>query len=373
MNSIYIHIPFCKRKCFYCDFYSLEDNAPVDQFIKSLKTEIDIYHEKNYFSEVQTIYFGGGTPSIIEHRYIHEILEHLNKYYSINSNAEISIEANPGSITKETLIKYKEYGINRISIGIQSFIQKELDFLERIHSVKEAKEAILTAKDSGFDNVSLDLIYAIPFASLDDWKYNLDTALSFEPKHISAYSLIFEEGTRLYNDMLEKKIRPIEEEIEAQMYEYAIRFLDSNKYNHYEVSNYALSGFECQHNKNYWNFSNYIGLGPSAHSFVNRSRHWNFRDLRNYISSLNQNIPPVESMEYINNEMLLEEIVFLGLRSNGIDLDKIKKEFDVDFYEKNRNIIDDLLNSGYIKSENRKILLTEKGFLICDEICKKLI
>jgi oxygen-independent coproporphyrinogen-3 oxidase len=373
MNSIYIHIPFCDRKCFYCDFYSIENSSYIDSYIDSLKKEIDLCSEKKYFSEIQTIYFGGGTPSKIPAVRIEEILNQINKYFTLNTKAEISIEVNPGSITKTSLKQYKEFGINRLSIGIQSFIQKELNFLERIHTVGEAQEAILSARESGFSNISIDLIYAIPNSSVENWKYNLKTALKFEPSHISAYSLIFEEGTRLFDEMKQNRIISVSEENEAEMYEFTMGFLQKNGYNHYEVSNYAIPGFECNHNKNYWNFSNYLGLGPSAHSYIDKKRWWNFRDIKKYISLLDENLLPVDSYEHITDEMALREMIFLGLRSAGIDLVKIKNEFNIDFYQKNRNIIENLLSGGYIELKDQQITLTDNGFLVCDEICKKLI
>jgi oxygen-independent coproporphyrinogen-3 oxidase len=372
MSSIYIHIPFCKRKCIYCDFYSIEKLELIPVFIKALRKEIILFSEKNFLSNVETVYFGGGTPSIIPDKYIDEILNIIHKSFTIKKNAEITIEVNPGTVSRTVLETYCKIGINRISIGVQSFIQRELDFLQRIHTTEEAEKTIVSARESGFENISIDLIYAIPSGTFEDWKKNLKKTIEYNPDHISAYSLIYENGTELYNWKFNNKIVPVSEETEAEMYDYTMNFLEDNKYYHYEVSNYAKPGYECRHNKNYWNHSEYLGFGPSSHSYINRTRWWNFKDLNEYVSILNNNCLPIEGKEDIDDHTLLEEKVYLGLRSEGVNLGELKNQFNVDFYEKNKNIIDDLVKNGYIEMKNSGISLTKKGFLVCDEICKRL-
>jgi oxygen-independent coproporphyrinogen III oxidase len=371
MSSIYIHIPFCKRKCVYCDFYSIEDTDLIPDYINALKKEIALYNEKENLSSIETIYLGGGTPSIIPLKYISEIFDLLFRSFKVDKDAEISIEVNPGTASEESLKSYLGMGINRISTGVQSFIQKELDFLKRIHSVSKAEQTLLSARENGFENISLDLIYAIPSSTIKDWEYNLTKAVEFNPEHISAYSLIYEEGTPLYKMSLANKVDVIPEEEEASMYEYTMNFLIKNGYNHYEVSNYAKPGFECRHNMNYWNHTEYIGFGPASHSFMNRKRWWNYKQLDRYIQMLSKGDLPVENMEFIDDHTFLEEKIYLGLRSGGINQEELKRKFNIDFFKKNENIITEYMDNEYIMIKNGIIRLTDKGFLLCDELCSR--
>jgi oxygen-independent coproporphyrinogen-3 oxidase len=371
MIGLYIHIPFCERKCFYCDFYSVTSLQLIKSFFDALSKEILLYSEEFKSEEIQTIYFGGGTPSIISQNYIEHVLNDIAKHYSISSECEITIECNPNSIDKDKLSHYKNIGINRISLGVQSFNNSDLVFLHRLHNAREAKNAIKLIS-SFFDNFSVDLIYAIPKSTLDTVRNNIADLLVFKPKHISAYGLIYENHTRLTQANINGEFKRIDEELNAEMYKLIMRYLQNNGYIHYEVSNYCLPNFASKHNSNYWNHEDYIGLGPSAYSFVKEKRFSNYYDVRKYISSLKANVLPIEFEEVITDEMLLEEYVFLGLRSAGIDLKKINKRFEIDFLDNKKDVINLLLNDKYLIIENDFIKLTDKGFLICDEICTKL-
>jgi oxygen-independent coproporphyrinogen-3 oxidase len=371
MSGLYIHIPFCERKCFYCDFYSITNLSLSQSFFEALSQELLLYSEQFKNRDIKTIYFGGGTPSVIEPHYIEHLLNEISKHCSVNSECEITIECNPNSINSDKLTHYKNIGINRISLGVQSFDDTELIFLQRLHNANEAKN-VIELVHTLFDNVSVDLIYAIPNSNLETVRNNLTELLAFKPKHISAYGLIYENNTRLTKANINGEFKRIDEELNTEMYMLVMSCLQNNGYLHYEVSNYCLPNFEARHNDNYWNHTEYIGLGPSAHSFVNNKRYSNYYDIQKYISSLRLNTSPIEFEEALTDDMLFEEYIFLGLRSKGIDLKKINTKFKIDFLNNKKNIITLLLNDGYLIIENDFIKLTDKGFLICDEICSKL-
>jgi oxygen-independent coproporphyrinogen III oxidase len=373
MSGIYIHIPFCERKCFYCDFYSIDNLELREEFSKSLSKELFLRSVGNEDKKVDTIYFGGGTPSVMDPKNIDAILQDINYFYSVSSNAEITIECNPNSLTAHKLKVYSESGINRISLGVQSFIDSELSFLQRLHNSDMARKSINDIFDSGFNNLSLDLIYAVPNSNLKSLEYNLSELIKFKPQHISAYSLIYEEGTPLYNEVEAGSFERINEFVEAEMYGFVMKYLQDNGYDHYEVSNYSLPGFKSRHNSNYWNHTEYLGFGPSAHSFINGARIVNYPDIRKYFLALSDGMLPVESEELLTNEMFFEECVFLGLRSSGINLNKLNTQFNIDFLKKKENIITSLNDEGFIILSKGLIRLTDKGFLLCDEICRKLM
>jgi oxygen-independent coproporphyrinogen-3 oxidase len=371
MSGLYIHIPFCERKCFYCDFYSITNLSLSGSFFDALSKEILLYSERFKNKDIETIYFGGGTPSVIKSNYIEYVLNDISKHYSVSSKCEITIECNPNSVNKEQLNHYKNIGVNRISLGVQSFNDSELIFLQRLHNANDARKAIELVHTL-FDNVSVDLIYAIPNSNIETVSNNLIELLTFKPKHISAYGLIYEDNTRLTKASINGEFERIDEELNAEMYKIVMCYLQSNEYTHYEVSNYSLHSFESKHNSNYWNHTEYIGFGPSAHSFVNNKRFSNYADVQKYINLLRSDILPIENEEIITDDILFEEYIFLGLRSTGIDLKKINTKFEIDFLNHKKNIITLLQSDGYVTIENDFIKLTDKGFLICDEICSKL-
>ena len=371
MSGLYIHIPFCERKCFYCDFYSITNISLSQSFFELLSKEILLYSEQFKNKNIETVYFGGGTPSVIEPTYIEYALNDISKHYSVDSQCEITIECNPNSINKEKLNNYKNIGINRISLGVQSFDDSELIFLKRLHNATDARNAIELVHTL-FDNASVDLIYAIPNSNIEIVHNNLTELLSFKPKHISAYGLIYENNTELTKANINGAFKKIDEELNAEMYQLVMSYLQNNGYLHYEVSNYCLPDFESKHNSNYWNHTEYIGFGPSSHSFIDNKRFSNYSDIQKYNRSLMSNILPVEFEEIITDDILFEEYIFLGLRSKGIELNKINKKFGIDFLNNKKNIINLLLNDGYLIIKNDFIRLTDKGFLICDEICGRL-
>ncbi len=373
-TAIYIHIPFCDHKCIYCDFYSIINYENVTNYLYALKKEIKYYAE--LFSKdrkIISIFFGGGTPSFMEAGYIGEIIEEITSNFSVNENAEITLETNPGTVAKQKLIDFKNAGINRISVGIQSFDNDDLKFLTRIHDSATAKQTIFESSEVGFENLSLDLIFNLPNQTKEKWKKNLEEAISLPIKHISAYSLILEKGTILNKMVLDGKVKMQDINHDADLYEYTIEFLTSHGFEQYEVSNFAKPGFQCKHNNAYWHYKQYLSFGTSAHSFANGKRWWNFSSTRFYIDAMNKIGNAVASEEILSKEQMLDEYVMLALRSSGLDLYELEKKFSNNWYSKNSILLDELIKQNFIANANNKIFLTAKGFAVCDEILTKLL
>lgn len=351
----------------------------MEQFVQCLIREIRMYAGYAEREKVETIYFGGGTPSLLSSKMLGNILDVLHAIFKINSDAEITLEANPGTVDCVKLQEFRSLGINRLSIGVQSFHQDELAFLGRIHSVEEAKQCIWWAQQAGFENISIDLIFALPQQNIERWKQTLRYSIEFGLKHISAYSLIVEQGTPLDRMVKAKLITPLPTEREAKMYEMTMAILQESGYEHYEVSNYAKPGFYSRHNSNYWNHSNYIGFGPSAHSFWSATpigenrRWWNVANLETYIEKLSQGQFPVAGEEQLNNRQLVDEFVMLGLRSRGIHIQSIKEKVGVDLFMRMCGFINQLVEEGLAIIEDSTFRLTDKGFLLCDAICERIL
>lgn len=379
MTSLYVHIPFCERKCLYCDFYSVTDTERVEEFLAALMREISLQKDHSDGVTFETIFFGGGTPSLLAPAQVEKILSHLHAAFRITPDAEVTLEANPGTVTGETLRAFRFLGINRLSIGVQSFHDHELKALGRIHDRAEAFRCIDHARAAGFNNISLDLIYSIPGQTLAEWEDNLRTTVDLTPQHIAAYSLIIEEGTPLAGMVRAGEARMNSTDLEAEMYERAMELLGAHGYEHYEVSNYALPGFRCRHNGNYWSHVDYLGFGPSAHSFSKGSdgtsgrRWWNVADLSVYLERLKGGILPAESEEQVGPKEMLNERIFLGLRSSGIDLARLRRDFGYDLQAQQGGTVQWLLEEQMVLLNRDTLRLTTKGFLLCDEICGRLL
>lgn len=373
MAGIYIHIPFCKKKCIYCDFYSEVNNPDRNIFIQFLLKEIEMCNRYFNLEKIETIYFGGGTPSLLEPIQVEEILAYVNNNFKVCDDAEITFEVNPGTVDKQKLLDYKKIGINRLSIGVQSLHEDDLKFLTRIHTVTESLSCYEAARLSGFENISIDLIYGLPTQTIESWKKVLSKAIELKPPHISAYNLIVEEGTPLFRLVQEKRVSKVSEEIETQMFEYAINVLTSTGYRHYEVSNYALPDYEARHNANYWNYSTYFGFGPSAHSFFDKKRWWNVSSIFNYYSRINNGILPIDGEETLNRTQQISELIMLGLRSKGVDLEKLRVDLKFDFLKNFDQTVKLLFENQLGVLQNGYFTLTGKGILISDEISRKLI
>lgn len=373
-SALYIHIPFCDHKCIYCDFYSIITSDNIPTFLNALKKEIEyfsnLYSEQRFFS---SIFFGGGTPSLMSPAYLEEIILHLKKYFTLSDNAEITMETNPGTVDKSKLKEFKDAGINRISIGIQSFDEEDLKFLTRIHDRQTAINTVFNAAESGFENISIDLIFNLPGQTKDKWKSNLNIAASLPLKHLSAYSLILERGTILNKMVLDGKVKIQDDDYDADLYQTTIEFLLSNGFYQYEVSNFTKPGYECVHNNAYWRYRDYLGLGTSAHSFVNNKRWWNYSSLKKYIREIETNKNAIMNFENISSSQMHDEYVMLALRSSGLDLSDYKLRFGYDWIKKNNDYFELLKNQNLLVINDDLIKLTAKGYAICDEILKNIL
>lgn len=371
MPGIYLHIPFCDTKCIYCDFYSITSHQRKAEFINSICREIESYSDNLGDMEFDSVFFGGGTPSLLNYEDFSVLFESLYKNYKISPASEITIEANPGTLNQSKLAELKKLPVNRLSFGVQSFIDTELKYLTRIHSSDEAADAVRAAQDSGFDNINIDLIFALPDQSLDNWKYNLIKAIELNTQHISAYSLIFEEGTALYSMLRSGKAKQADIELEQQMYEYTMDFLDNSGFIQYEISNYSKPGYECRHNLKYWTLEEYIAFGPSASSYIGNKRWTNVKNIGRYIELVDSGKNAYDFIETIDEGTSITEHIFLGLRSRGIDLADFRTRHNIDFKKCYAEPINILLKNGFAELDSDRFALTRKGYALCDEIAAK--
>jgi len=376
--ALYIHVPFCIQKCYYCDFYSIKAEAHlIDNFIKAAKIEIELYSKHPIFSNIEfdTIYLGGGTPSLFSASQISDLFQHAQNIFHFNENLEFTLEANPETLSISKLKDYYSAGINRISIGVQSFSNSELQLLGRFHNADQARECISWAKQTGFDNISLDLIFAIPGQSLTEWQVNLNEAIHYKPEHISIYGLTIEPGTRLESEISSGKLSKVSEETEAEMYLSAVKILANHGYQQYEISNFSLPDFQSKHNSMYWNGSPYLGIGPSAHSFWQSRRQWNINSIDQYLNLIYNKQKPIGGFEKLSNEQKMMEFIYLNLRTvQGLEMKQFKNEFHLDFGIKFQNVLNkmaDYSNSKLYNFEHERFKLTTRGFILFDEICQQ--
>ena len=369
--GLYIHIPFCKVKCVYCDFYSItkkEDQIPL--FTECLLKEINNY--KHYVGkwEFDTIFFGGGTPSLLPAKYLEQILQKLHDTFDTSNVQEITLEANPGEAPLQHLKDIRGLGVNRLSMGFQSFDDKILKVLGRLHQSKDCFKTFNNARKAGFDNISADMIFNIPELSTQKWNSDLTRLIELDPEHISAYSLTVEPSTKLFNLVKRKELLMPIESIDIEQFLLTNKILSEHGYSHYEISNYAKINRESKHNLHYWNLSPYLSFGPSAHSYDLEKRWWNVRSLEKYIESISNNKLPVENNEKLSRNDHYNEIILNGLRlKNGINLSSLNK-------------YSDLANLDYLNTIHKKwdclsisdnnIKLIDNGFLFVDEITKDL-
>lgn len=358
MAGIYIHIPFCKSRCAYCDFFSTTQLEKQQAYTEALLHEwTDRQHEIR--ETIRTIYFGGGTPSTLTPNMLKPLLEAFGRHDEVQ---EITLEANPGDITPEKARMWLAMGINRLSIGIQSFDNELLKVIGRRHTAKQARDAVAIAQDAGFTNISIDLIYALPGQTLDQWQQDVVTALQLGVQHISTYGLIYEEGTRMHTMLKAGIISAVDEELEIQMYDYLVEALSSHGFTHYEVSNFALQGYESKHNSSYWTHTPYIGLGAGAHSFDGQTRSWNSANLDIYIQqAMGHHLQP--ESESLDQEALRVERIMLGLRTNqGVAKDIV-----------NQSMAQYYVQQGLLTEKGQHYIATTNGFHILNRIIEDLI
>lgn len=374
--GIYLHIPFCEHKCGYCDFYSITNRQQQAEFVKALLIEMELTVQKFSIEQTfDTVYFGGGTPSLLEADQLKTILDFLTQNFNLAPNCEITLEMNPGATEREKLPIFKSLGINRLSIGIQSFNDQELRFLERIHSARQAIEAFEAARQAGFNNIGLDLIFALPNQTLESWQSSLQQAVDLNPEHISAYNLSYEPNTPFYKRVQKKQITPAAEEHELDFFNFTHQFLTEHGYHHYEVSNFARSRrFISRHNYKYWLHVPYLGFGPSAHSYWNGLRWGNKSSLNNYLQQLNQGALPQDFCEALDEQTKEFEHIFLRLRTyDGLDLNDFEMIFERSFLDSYRKIVNNLIDSGLAELTDTRFCLTQQGMALCDEILQRFV
>lgn len=373
MAGIYIHIPFCKKLCFYCDFYHVIGTADNSGFISALMKEIDL--RKDYLGNepVSTIYFGGGTPSVFSVAEISQILGRLTREFHIDTDNEITIEVNPDDVSTEYMKELRKTGINRVSMGIQSWRDSDLKLLNRRHDSAGAISALKSTFDAGFDNVSIDLIYGIPGLNNAAWESNLDFSFKFPVTHLSAYHLTIEKGT-VFGKMLEHgKLTEIDEEDSTRQFNILASKSAEAGFIQYEISNFGKPGYFSRHNSNYWKQVNYLGLGPSAHSFNGYSRQWNRNNLKTYTKMLSEGNLDYES-EDIDSAKKFNEYIMTSLRTMwGIDLNYIESTFDKEAYDYVKNMSQKFIRYGLMSMEDNHLVLSEQGKMISDNIISELM
>ena len=374
--GIYVHIPFCKQKCSYCDFTSFANKENfIEKYINSLKNEINNIEvsEKNC---IDTIYLGGGTPSFIESKYIIDIINTIKNKFKIRQDAEITIEVNPGTVNKDKLRDYKNVGINRLSIGLQSTQNKLLKQIGRIHSYEEFINTYNLAREVGFKNINVDLMLALPNQTIEDLNESLDNILKLKPEHISVYSLILEDETKMKQLYDEGKINLPSEEQEREMYWLVKEKLEGSNYIHYEISNFSKEGFESKHNMNCWNQKEYIGFGLAAHSYINNKRFCNTSNLHEYIKNIeDMNFKNnIEICEIQNDEEQKKEYMMLGLRKiEGVDIQEFKNKFIDNPIFLYRKELEKLVSEGLIEIDLNNIKLTSKGLDLANLVWEEFV
>lgn len=402
--GLYIHIPFCKHKCYYCDFVSYANKKKFfKKYVECVKKEIEKYARENrIMSEhglepkyvIKTIYIGGGTPSLIDEEYIEDILKSIRENFEITSNLEenyeaqdeeiknynsqieTTIEVNPGTVTKEKLQKYLECGINRLSIGLQAVQDNLLKEIGRIHTFEDFQNVYKWAREVGFENINVDLMIGLPNQTLDDVKESTKKVMALKPEHISVYSLILEENTKLEDMVIKGKLELPDDEIERKMYWYVKKALEKHKYIHYEISNFARPGFESKHNSDCWNQNEYIGIGAAASSFMNNARYENTSDLEEYISNIENDKPSknIQLQELLDDESKIDEYMMLSLRKiSGVNISEFKRKFNQNPIIRYNKILEKLIKEELIEIDGNNIRLSSKGIDLANLVWEEFI
>jgi oxygen-independent coproporphyrinogen III oxidase len=368
MTGFYFHIPFCDKKCTYCDFYSIESKGLMGRFVDTLVHEMTLRADAQPTSDF-TVFFGGGTPSLLAPTQLERILSNIAH---LDDAVEVTMECNPGTVTLENLKAYRSLGIDRLSFGVQSFVQEELDFLTRIHTADEAREAMRLARAAGFENVNMDLMFAMPVQTRESLQFNIHEMLKLAPDHISAYSLTYEPGTPLYTQKTKGLIAPHNEEVDADMYAIVIDRLTAAGYEQYEVSNFAKPGHRCAHNLVYWHGEDHLSVGPSAHGLVGGRRYWNHRSLTSWTQKVEANELPEANDERIDEQKRMMELAFLTIRADGMPMEQFRSEFDIDLRSALQPDLQYWSEAGMVEERDGVLRLTSKGYVVCDEITIKV-
>ncbi len=372
-TGIYIHIPFCVKKCAYCDFYSITDLEIIPSFVQSLVREVKMVDAP--VSDVDTIYIGGGTPSLLNPENIGCLIDTICNRFCVISASEITMEVNPGTVTPEKFAGYRKAGVNRINIGVQSFSDQSLDFLSRIHTADDAVCCIKDARRAGFENIGLDLIYGLPEQTEKTWRFDLESALKFTPQHLSCYMLTYEPDTPMTMDLMYKRFKALSEGKTGALFDFTARFLEENGYLQYEVSNFASSiKTRSSHNQKYWSNVPYIGLGPSAHSFIDNCRSWNVRSVNKYMQRIQAGQRPVAETEILDTKQQMMEVIYLRLRCvEGICMADFETRFNVCFNQSFGHVVDLFESKRFIKIVDGHCRLTSSGMRFSDSIAARFI
>lgn len=372
MAGIYIHIPFCKKACTYCDFHFTTSTKYINEMVDAICLEIKLKKYRLADQQVGSIYFGGGTPSVLSSASLEKIFNTLTENFSISDNAEITIEANPDDLDSKKIAEFRQFPINRFSIGIQSFFNEDLIWMNRAHTATEAESCIKRSQDAGFDNLSIDLIYGYPLLTNEKWLSNIETTIALQTPHISAYSLTVENKTALANAIKTGKQMGLSDEQSVAQFKTLTEKLAKAEFEHYEISNYALPGKYAVHNTNYWRGVPYLGIGPSAHGFDGYNRYLNIANNAKYIALLADN-KLAETVEELTINDRFNEYIMTSLRTMwGIDLEKIKKEFGLTYVEQTKKKIEQFLVKKQLILDKNKICLTQNGKLFADGIAAEL-
>ena len=368
MAGIYIHIPFCRKRCHYCDFFKSTDLSQKARLLAGLKKELQSRASELTSEEINTIYFGGGTPSVLLIDEFKDLLITIKEHYQVTDNAEITLEANPDDLTQAILSALNQIGFNRLSMGVQSFSESDLKLMNRRHGVMQALQSVKWAKRAGFDNISIDLIYGLPNQTLEEWERNVRIAVELDVQHISAYNLTYHEGTVFYGQLKKGILKELPDELSVQQFEMLIKILKEAGFEHYEISNFCKPGLYSQHNTSYWKSKKYLGIGPSAHSYDLVSRRWNVSSISKYLDALENN------QSYFETEILTEQdryndFIITGLRTIwGISEEFVQNSFSEIYKTHFQKLKEKYLQSGHLLYHSGTVCISPEGLFISDKI-----
>ena len=372
MAGIYLHIPYCRKRCYYCDFHTSVNLTDKEKLIEAMVLEMVNNKSFTGDEEIETVYFGGGTPSLLNKEDIDLFLNTISNNFNLIKNPEITLEANPDDLSIKYIEDLKNTGINRLSIGIQSFDDAMLKLMNRRHNSLQAKEAVANCKKAGYNNISIDLIYGLPGQTMEGWKQAVNSAMGLDMQHISAYHLTYEPKTVFSKYRDKGKIIPISDDEGFEQFRYLSENLKSNGFEHYEISNFALKGYHSKHNSNYWSQKKYLGIGPSAHSFNGNSRQWNISNNKEYITRMFNDLSTFE-IEYLDNNTIFNEYLMTSLRtSSGADIKYITDHFGEGAMSTILEILYTYYPDNYFKIKEGFLILTEQGLFISDKIISDL-
>ncbi|MES3019362.1 MAG: radical SAM family heme chaperone HemW [Bacteroidota bacterium] len=372
MAGIYLHIPFCKKACHYCDFHFSTSPVYKDQMVKALRNEIILRTAYTGTELIETIYFGGGTPSVLSADELGMLVHEITEYYPVSPTAEITLEANPDDLNPQKVKELRKTPINRFSIGIQSFFEEDLKWMNRAHNASEGHSSVKRVQDAGFENITADLIYGYPLLSDEKWKYNIRELIDLQIPHISSYSMTVEPATALASFIQKGKQKPMDDVQSARQFEILMDELQNAGFEHYEISNFAKPGRHSKHNSNYWEGVNYVGIGPSAHSFNGDSRQWNVADNMKYIQALQENKIPLE-IEKLTTENQINEYIMTALRtSKGVDLAHVSRRFHHDYSSQIQRSLEPFLEKEWAVLNDQTVTLSQQGKLFADHIASEL-